>query len=344
MKKIWIDIANPSHALFFNSILRELSDYQINITIRDRAETVDLCKSFGIEGKVIGANYNHPFKKTLSMVTRTLNLAASVPNFDVAISFENAISEAVSRIRRRPSILFCDNDLKFSQKKSFLQDFESKVKSFADYVIIPQVCFDNFREMFDEENLITYDGCKENIYIADYVPDSDFLSKVPFENFVVVRPEALASFYVKENKSIVPDLLNSFEKENVNVIYLPREKEDMRYAEGCKFYKPEKALNGLDLCYYADAVLTGSGTLAREAACMGTTSVSFFPSSKMLSVDQYFVDHGNVLHSRDVDEIVDYVLIKSKKSKTLNLDNSKHIKRDVLASLFDILRTDNYEQ
>jgi Uncharacterized protein conserved in archaea len=333
MKKIWVDIANPSHALFFNSLLGDLSNHQINITIRDRAETVDLCKSFGIKGRVVGANYNHPLKKSLSMVSRTLNLAVSVPNFDVAISFENAILEAVSRIRRKPSILFCDNDLKFSQKKSFLQDFESKVKCFADYVIIPQVCFNNFSRMFDEDNLITYDGCKEDIYIADYVPDPDFLKKIPFKSFVVVRPEALASFYVKENKSIVHDLLKSFEKENINVIYLPREKEDIKYAEGCRFYKPEKAFNGLDLCYYADAVLTGSGTLAREAACIGTTSVSFFPSSKLLSVDQKFVDEGKVLHSRDIDEIIDYTIKKATNSKDHSLNHCKNVKKDVVKHL-----------
>lgn len=336
MITIWIDIINPSHALFFNSMLGELSDYKVNITIRDRAETVELCKSFGINGKVVGTDDTHPLKKILSITSRTLNLAVSAPSFDVSISFENPISETVSRIRLKPSILFCDNDLKFSQKKLFVQDLESKVKSFADYVIIPQVCFDNFCKLFDSNKLVTYDGCKEDIYIADYKPDPNFLDKIPFENFVVVRPEALASFYVKENKSITPDLLKAFEKENVNVIYIPREKEDISYAKGCKFYKPERALNGLDLCYYADAVLTGSGTLAREAACIGTTSISFFPSSKLLSVDQQFVDKRIMLHSRDVNEIVNYAFKKSQKPLK-NMQRCKSVKKEVVNSVYRIL-------
>ncbi|KKH96468.1 hypothetical protein EO95_10575 [Methanosarcina sp. 1.H.T.1A.1] len=338
MTNIWIDIINPSHALFFNSILSELSDYKVNITIRDRAETVELCKSFGIHGRVVGTVDTHPLKKILSVASRTLNLAVSAPKFDVSMSFENPMSGAISKVRLKPSILFCDNDLKFSQKKNFVQDMESKVKSFADYVIIPQVCFENFCKIFDDNKLITYDGCKEDIYIADYKPGPNFLNKVPFKNFVVVRPEALASFYVKENKSIVHDLLKAFEKENINVIYLPREKGDLSYAEGCKFYKPERALDGLDLCYYADAVLTGSGTLAREAACIGTTSVSFFPSSKLLSVDQYFVDEGKVLHSRDVDEIIDHVLNRSKNSKLRDIRRRGTVKKEVVTSIRDIGR------
>lgn len=337
MTRIWIDIINPSHALFFNSLIPELSSHQLDITIRDRAETVKLCKSFGINGRVIGTDYVDPLKKSAYMVYRTLKLVTSVPQFDISISFENGMCVFGSRIRGNPSILFCDNDLKFSQKKSFVQDLESDIKSLANYVFIPQVCKENFSTMFDETRLITYDGCKEDIYIADYVPDPNFLDKLPFDNYVVVRPEALASFYVKENQTIVPEILKRFEKENINVIYLPREKEDIKYAEGCKFYTPKNPLNGLDLCYYADAVLTGSGTLAREAACMGTTSVSFFPSSKLLSVDQYFVDQGRVLHSRDVDEITDYISNKSKNSKIRRLNQCKAVKKEVMTSIHRIV-------
>lgn len=337
MTRIWIDIINPSHALFFNSLIPELSSHQLDITIRDRAETVKLCKSFGIKGRVVGIDYVDPFKKSAYMIYRTLNLTTSVPKFDVSISFENGMCVFGSKIRGNPSILFCDNDLKFSQKKSFVQDLESNIKSLASYVFIPQVCRENFSTMFDDAQLISYDGCKEDIYIADYVPDPNFLDKIPFDNFVVVRPEALASFYVKENQTIVPEILKRFEKENINVIYLPREKEDVKYAVGCKFYTPDNPLNGLDLCYYADAVLTGSGTLAREAACMGITSVSFFPSTSFLSVDRHFIDNKKIFHSRNPQEIVDFVLSSLNKKKNRNFDECKNVKINFVKALSDIL-------
>jgi predicted glycosyltransferase len=314
-----------------------LNNYNVNITIRDRAETVDLCKSFGIDGQVIGTDYFEKNKKALYMIYRTLKLASSTPKFDASIGFENGMGVFASKLRMKPSILFCDNDLKFSQNKSSAQDLETKIKGFADYIVIPEVCRENFSISFDESKLITYDGCKEDIYIADYAPDPTFMDKLPFDDFVVIRPEALASFYVKENKSIVNDLISRFNKENVNVVYLPREKEDIKYAEGCDYYTPEKPLNGLDICYYADAVLTGSGTLAREAACMGTKSISFFPSKKLLSVDQRFVNQSKVLHSRDVDEIVDYTLSQQKNQKSLDLDRCKLIKKEAVDSVTGIL-------
>lgn len=337
MTRIWIDIINSSDALFFNSLIPELSSYEIDITIRDRAETAKLCKAFGINGRVIGIDYVDPFKKSAYMVYRTLKLATSIPKFDISISFENGMCIFSSKIRNNPSMLFCDNDLKFSQKKSVVQDLETNIKNLANYIFIPQVCEENFSTMVDSSKLITFKGCKEDIYIAGYTPDPHFLDKIPFDSFVVVRPEALGSFYVKENKSIVHEILKKFESENVNVIYLPREKEDISYADDCNCYIPDSPLNGLDLCYYANAVLTGSGTLAREAACMGTTSISFFPSSTLLSVDQYFVDKGEVLHSRDVDEIIDYTLKGTKKRSNFNFNNSKRVKTQVISKVRQIL-------
>ena len=337
MTKIWIDIINPANALFFNSLIPELSSHQVDITIRNRAETVGLCKLFDINGRVIGTDYSNPLKKSANMIYRTLQLIKHVNKFDISISFENGMCTAVSKFRGGLSILFCDNDLKFFQKKSAFQDLETNIKSFANYVFIPQVCRKNFSTIIDNNRLISYDGCKEDIYIADYIPDPNFLDKIPYNDYVVVRPEALASFYVKESKSIVNELLKRLENDGINVIYLPREKEDIKYAKGRSFYTPSDPLRGLDLCYYADAVLTGSGTFAREAACMGTTSVSFFPSSKLLSVDQQLVNEGKILHSIDVDEIVDYVSKRYQSPKNRDINRCRNVRKELMIQFHQIL-------
>lgn len=70
---------------------------------------------------------------------------------------------------------------------------------------------------------------------------------------------------------------------------------------------------------------------------MSTTSVSFFPSSKLLSVDQYFVDQGRVLHSRDVDEIVDYVSKKSEFHRRRDLQACKEVKKSIVNSRYHLL-------
>jgi predicted glycosyltransferase len=331
--KIWIDLINPSHALFFGALIPELSDVEVSVTFRDRAETVELARSFGINGRVIGRDYRGPIKKTLNMVYRTLDLWANVDRFDCALSFENGMSVFVAKLRRKKSIILCDNDLKFQQMTSGIQDLESKIKMMADHIIVPRACYDNFAKHVNGDRVIGYNGYKEDIYIADYKPDPQFLKKIPFKKYVVVRPEALGSFYVNDKRSIVPELFESFRKEHIDVIYLPREREDFSYAKGFdEVYIPKNALNGLDICYYADTVLTGSGTMAREAACMGKKAVSFFPSRAMLSVDKRLMNEGRIFHSRSSPEIIDYVL--SKQNVNLKrINNSKAVKTEIIKKI-----------
>jgi len=329
---IWVDIINPSHALFFNSLLDDFNSDNFFITVRDRAETFGLVKSFGMKGIVIGRDYRNGFKKSFNTIWRTFQLYSVVNNFDCALSFENGMSVAVSKLRRKKSILLCDNDLKFFQGKNSFQYIETKIKSMAEYIIVPKACYKTFNDHIKEkERIISYNGFKEDIYIANFYPDPDFKDKIPFSNFVVLRPEALGSFYVIEKHSLVPDLLKLFNKENINVIYLPREKEDFGYAKEFDVYIPRNPLNGLDLCYHADVALTGSGTMAREAACLGKPSVSFFPGKKLLSVDRKLVEEKKMFHSRDPEEITNYVLSKkTRNSESLDLQRSKNVKKEVV--------------
>src|SRR5665647_558190 len=104
MTKIWIDIINPSDALFFKSLIPELSSYQIDVTIRDRAETVKLCEAFGINGRIVGTDYVDSLKKSANMFYRTLKLATCVPKFDISISFENGMCVFGSKIRNNRSM------------------------------------------------------------------------------------------------------------------------------------------------------------------------------------------------------------------------------------------------
>lgn len=340
MKTLWIDLINPSHSLFFASLLRDFQDFHQTITFRDRAETVELARLLGLEGTVVGRDYRDSTKKTINMVYRTLSLFFQTGSFDFAMSFENGMSVFVAKMRKKPSVLFCDNDLKFQQMTSKFQDIESKIKMAADYIFVPQACYENFIQHVDEERVIFYEGYKEDVYIANYTPDPHFFEKIPFQNYVVIRPEALGSFYVNEKTSIVPDLLDLFKKENINVIYLPREREDYTYAIGFdEVYIPKNALNGLDLCYYADAVLTGSGTMAREAACMGKKAVSFFPSSVMLSVDTNLINERRIYHSRNPIDILDYLYSQRENNLGQWDSQSQKVKKTLIRKIQGIMNS-----
>jgi predicted glycosyltransferase len=334
---LWFDVINPSDVWFFKPIIAALNDHRQLITLRDRAETIALADSAGIRGRAIGRHYTNRVMKYVGSPLRIAQLYWGVRGFDVGFSFEDGMAMLACKLKGIPSLFFCDNDLKFMDSNSMLQDIENRMKVNAERIIIPSACHDVFRRYADEERLVTYDGFKEDIYIADYVPDREFPQKVRTEDYVVLRPEALDSSYVGDAKSLVPELLKRLSKENVPVVYLPREKGDERLSSGFEVRVPKRPLNGLDLCNFSRAVLTGSGTLAREASCMGVPAVSFFPGRQLLSVDQEMVKKGRMIHTRDPEVIVSYVLANKGRKGRADLKKSKEVQDSLMKSIRSIL-------
>ena len=112
-------------------------------------------------------------------------------------------------------------------------------------------------------------------------------------------------------------------------------------AEGYpNIWYPAGPLNGLDVCYYTKAMLTGAGTFAREAALLGVAAVSFFPRNEFLTVDVVLQEQGKEFKSRDPQEIREYVLAASAQSKGRVLGDtsrSKKVLAEVLAIFDSIL-------
>ena len=329
MTLIWIDIKNSHEPAFFRSFISKFRDHEFVITSRRYAEIQKLLDKYQMKNKVIGAHYGgNIIKKMCGLAIRDLSLYLKAPAFDVSLSHGSINAIHVAKMRNKPTISFYDNEkAAIGNKISF---------RFVDYLITPRALpIGNLIEQGAiEDHIIQYDGFKEDIYEADFIPDPDFLNYLPFNDFITIRPEALQAAYVKEKNSIVPDLFKAFTRENVNILYLPRYKTDRDYAKGLDVFIPDGPLKGLDVCYYSKAVLTGSGTFAREAACMGTPAVSFYPED-LLAVDQKLIHDNLVLHSRNATEIVEYVL--GKKKRRPDISRSKRVQGDVFKILEEIL-------
>jgi predicted glycosyltransferase len=295
------------------------------------SEVPELARLLGWQSICIGKDYPNPIAKRLGLASRLIELNLRVPKFEVALSFHNVMSLLTANARGKLSVLYVDNDLALFDKSLLSDRVYRWLEMRADYVIHPAAFAAHKLIPFGAEKtrLLGYDGYKEHVYIADYQPDPTFLSNLPFRDYVVVRPEALFAAYVRETASLVPVLLRRLRAEGVNIVYLPRVAQDREYAQGLDVYIPSHALRGLDLCWHSKAVLTGSGTFAREAACMGATAVSFFPGQRLLSVDQALVDEGRVLHSRNIDEIVRCVTHSSKRPSAADLQRAKRVKAQV---------------
>lgn len=333
-KTIWFDITNVPHVNFLMPVIRKYQDeFDLVFTIRDFAETKGLFeKRVGKPYLLIGEHQGgNKIKKIMGMLKRIWSLYRQVPHFDIKISLCGDTSSIVARARRKMAVTFDDNETSPNWMYAPFTDL-----AFWPKVINPAI----LNKQGFRKNLYQYNGYKEDFYLANYKPNPAFLDQLPFKHYVVVRPENIKASYVEGRQSIVPELLKELDAQGYNILFLPRYESDRDYAQGIKnIYIPKEAVNGLDACYYADAILTGAGTMAREAACLGVPSVSFFAGAHLLAVDQSLVDVGKMFYSRDVQQIMQF-LDKSRDSFFISrgggiagLERCKAVQQEILDTL-----------
>ncbi len=328
-RKVWVDVKNSHEPLLFKSLINSLP-YEFYFTARDYAEVTKLMDKYGLNYKKVGKYHGkNKVTKAANLVWRSFHLAIIVPKFDFFLSHGSIYGILASRLRRRESITITDND--------FYNKTNKLIYEKSTYLILPK--FLNY-DKFNTNNVEIFDGFKEDIYIADFNPEK-CEKEVPFSDYILIRPEAYKAYYLEGNfRSIVPELIKEFSKENYNIVLLPRyEEEREKYKSMENLFVPDNPVNGLCAAWHARAVLTGSGTLGREAACMGIPAVSFFPGKELLSVDKEMVERGWLYHSRDPKDILSYLL--SRKKMSASLERSKKVKEEVIKKIRDIVEGEN---
>lgn len=133
-----------------------------------------------------------------------------------------------SKARGIPSIHFTDNDITAHVDGLQTEKLYNFLEAQATHNVVP-AAFDQSeltRWGATREQIHAYDGYKEDVSVATFEPDDSFLEKLPFTEFVVIRPEALDAAYVDAERSIVPDLLEQLVEADENVVYLPRGRDD----------------------------------------------------------------------------------------------------------------------
>jgi predicted glycosyltransferase len=332
MKTVWFDITNTPHVHFLKPFIDRYRDqFTVIVSVRDYSETVSLAHlKLEDELKIIGRHGGSgKIGKVRELLSRLQSLKAHINGFDCALSCGGFESCLFAKMKRKVSIVFDDNDI--SPNWMYAR--------FADHLFFPDAVTAGTltNQGFKASSIHQYRGYKEDIYLADYEPDMNFISEMPFKDYVVVRPENLmASYLGKGTRTIVPDLLRLLSAKGYYVLYLPRASHEYRYAYGVqRVFIPRYPLNGLDACFFSRAVLSGAGSLTREAACLGRPAVTFYAGKRLLAVDQRMIDDGWILHSRNPDEIVES--LKNTEPRQFDSTRSKEVQDSVFNVLDAIL-------
>jgi predicted glycosyltransferase len=332
MRTLWFDIINTPHVHFLKPIIERYNGHaRVTISVRDFSETVELARrNIDARIEIIGRHGGSSrIMKIGKLLARVNSLKAHINGFDYALSCGGFESCLFARLRRKVSVVFDDNDVSPNWMYAHLADHLFAPDAIARGVLLKQG--------FKAFSIHQYSGYKEDMYVADYVPDTGFLKHLPFSDYVVVRPEnVMASYSDKRARTIVPQLLRLLSYNGFNTLYLPRINTEYHYAYGVgRVFIPREPINGLDACFYSRAVLSGAGSLTREAACLGKPAVSFYAGKRLLAVDRQMMAKGWLLHSRNPQEILEHVL--RAKSRQFDRIRSKVVQNSVFHKLDKIL-------
>jgi len=306
-RRVWIDLTNSPHVVFFRPILRRLDEAGIEsvVTARDFAQTLGLLERFGIPHTVIGRHGGASLRgKGLGLLRRSTAL--------VRFGRGRRVSQAVSH---------GSNDLAVAARllrlhSTVLHDYEGAAGMhkinfrLADKVMLPEVIpFESLAALgLDRRRYRSYPGLKEQVALADFAPDAGVLEELhldPERPIVVLRPPATMSLYHRglEN-TLFDDVLARLLDGSTQVVLLPRTPEQAASFAGAKgVVIPARPVDGPSLVWLADAVISAGGTMNREAAVLGVPTWTTF-AGELGAVDRWLIEEGRMRVLQAADELV----------------------------------------
>jgi predicted glycosyltransferase len=326
---IWIDIANSPHVLFFEPIINELKKlgHSVYLTVRDFCNTVSLAEAKGFEFKQIGAGFEYArieVIKRMYLHFRRVKLTryAQSKNFDVAVSHGSSSQAMAAKKLGIP--VFSTQDYEYNNFKAF-----GKVECFMIPDIVPADLYES--SGVAGKSIRKYSGLKENVYLYNYnFKLNDIIDKFninPDEIILTFRPVSDTAHYLEySNHDFQNFLIEKISNQgNVKIIVLPRtEFQKKRFESKAVRFPNIKVCSGVvdgpSLIALSDLVVSGGGTMIREAAVLGVPAVSFF-HGRPGAVDQWLEKEGRLQIIKDEGDLKKILPLKKRLKQILKPGN-----------------------
>jgi len=161
-----------------------------------------------------------------------------------------------------------------------------------------------------------------------------------------LRPPATeAHYHNRDSEMLFNETLRFLAKQpGLRVVVLPRsvvQNEQIRkdWADLVSLGKviiPEEAVNGLNLIWFSDLVISGGGTMNREAAALGVPVYSIF-RGKLGAVDRYLAENGRLVLIESVQEIATKIRLTRWKRPARPNNSSGAVLQSIISSVVSIL-------
>jgi len=298
--RVWIDVTNSPHVVFFRPLvaLLEARGHEITITARDFAQTLELLEDAGLEHTIVGPPHAGASRagkvRAMASRLRALRRFARPRRFDIALSHASHELPLAARSLDVPSSYAFDYEFARSQHALGCRAARRVVVPAA----IPQARLDRVGARAGKVR--RYPGLKEEYYLHGFVPDAAVLDSLGVDRsrvLAVIRTPPDVSLYHRHASPLFAGVLERLGTDaGVHAVVLPRTREQrasIRAAAFPSLLVPERAVDALSLVAHADLVVSAGGTMNREAVALGTPVYTTF-SGRMGAVDEHLVSEGRL--------------------------------------------------
>ena len=305
--RVWVDITNSPHVLFFRPLLRLLQEdgYEVEVTARAYAQTLGLLELHGIPHHVVGPGHGGAgvLGKARALAGRlpALRRFARDRRFDLALAHGSHEAMLVARSLRIPGATAHDYEYATLQHQLGLRAATRVV--FPDAIPAERLA----RYGVEPPKLARYPGLKEEYYLADFEPDRTALDGIDAERVLaVVRTPPEVSLYHRHGNPLFRELLERLGRdEAVHAVVLPRTAEQGEAIAALRLpslHIPDEAVDAQSLVALADLVVSAGGTMNREAVALGTPAYTTF-AGRIGAVDDALIREGRLRPLADVADL-----------------------------------------
>lgn len=308
--RIWIDLANSPHVPFFHALIPEFiaRGHTVEITARNFAQTVELATQAGMIAHVIGGHGGGTIRgKAGNLLGRAAALRkwARGRGINLAVSHNSYAHIAAAAALKIRTVTLMDYEHQPANHFAF---------RLASRVVVPSSFpEDDLRRYGAAAHKVKrYDGTKEDVYLADFVPDPAFSETLRKMNIasddvlIVARPPAREALYHRFENELFDELIAHLNSNaGTRVILLPRsdgQRADYEKGNLANVILPRAALDGANLIAAADLVVSAGGTMNREAAALGVPAISVY-AGKWAAVDEELMSEGRLRRLSSAAEI-----------------------------------------
>jgi uncharacterized protein len=300
--RAWIDLTNSPHVLVMRPIVELLraDGWEVEITAREFAQTLQLLDRFGLEYAAIGSHRGERLSsKAVGLASRSAALYrwARGRHFDVALGHGSNDVSVAAKLLRIPSATAFDYEWAAVQHHVNCR--------LARAVVVPAAIPPKRLYRYGARGKIrAYEGLKEEYYLSDFVADQGVLTELGVgtsEVLVVVRTPPEVSLYHRFHNDLFTQVLERLR--GTQTVVLPRtpeQREELVRHGG--FVVPERAVDAQSLVAYADLVISAGGTMNREAVALGTPVYTTF-EGRLGAVDEELMRQGRLRRLTSADEI-----------------------------------------